>query len=147
MEIAPSNLTGTGDRPQGLPKCTGSVTAPKGCHLYGFGDRPQGSLSGITASCIVRGREEITVALVASWGALCLHTALTETYFPLKGRNFGNTSSSPPAPLLVISCLYSCKLTCCFIPCLLVYLLLLHHIGCSPCCIFRQPTLMQSLIW
>ena len=75
VEIAPSNLTGTGDRPQGLPKCTGSVTAPKGCHLCGFGDRPQGSLSGITASCIVQGREEITVALVASWGALCLHTA------------------------------------------------------------------------
>ena len=75
VEIAPSNLTGSGDRPQGLPKCTGSVTAPKGCHLYGFGDRPQGSLSGITASCIVQGREEITVALVASWGALCLHTA------------------------------------------------------------------------
>ena len=45
MEIAPSNLTG-------------SVTALKGCHLYGFGDRPQGSLSGITASCIVRGSEE-----------------------------------------------------------------------------------------
>ena len=56
-------------------KCTGSVTVPKGCHLYGFGDRPQGSLSGITASCIMQGREEITVALVASWGALCLHTA------------------------------------------------------------------------
>ena len=68
-------LTGTGDRPQGLPKCMGPVTAPKGRHLYGFSDRPQGSLSGITASCIVQGREEITVALVASWGALCLHTA------------------------------------------------------------------------
>ena len=60
------------------------MTAPKGCHLYGFGDRPQGSLSGITAPCIVRGREEITVALVASWGALFLHTALTETYFSQK---------------------------------------------------------------
>ena len=88
MEIAPSYLTGSGYRPQGLPKCTGSVTAPKGCHLYGFGDRPQGSLSGITASCIVRGREEITVALVASWGALCLHTALTEISIR-KGVNFG----------------------------------------------------------
>ena len=88
MEIAPSNLTGTGDRPQGLPKCTDSVTAPKGRHLYGFGDRPQGSLSGITASCIVRGREEITVALVASWGALCLYTALTEISIR-KGVNFG----------------------------------------------------------
>ena len=145
MEIAPSNLTGTGDRPQGLPKCTGSVTAPKGCHLYGFGDRPQGSLSGITASCIVRGREEITVALVASWGALCLHTAPTETYFLSKGRNFGNTSSSSPAPLLVISYLYLGKLLLCCIPCLLVCLLLLHHIGCSPSCISRQPTLMQRL--
>ena len=124
MEIAPSNLTGSGDRPQGLPKCTGSVTAPKGCHLYGFGDRPQGSLSGITASCIVRGREEITVALVASWGALCFHTTLTETYFPLKGRNFGNTSSSPPAPLLVILSLYFCKLTCAIsIACLCAYCL------------------------
>ena len=46
------------------------------------------------------------MALVASWGALCLHTALTEMYFPSKGRNFGNTSSSPPAPLVVISFLY-----------------------------------------
>ena len=147
MEIAPSNLTGTGDRPQGLPKCTGSVTAPKGCHLYGFGDRPQGSLSGITASCIVRGSEEITVALVASWGALCLHTAQTETYFPSKGRNFGNTSSSPSVPLLVISHLYLCKLILCCISCLLVCLLLSHHIGCSPSCISRQPTLVQSLIW
>ena len=71
----PEQFDGFGDRPQGLPKCTGSVTTSKGCHLYRFGDRPQGSLSGITASCIVRGREEITVALVASWEALCLHTA------------------------------------------------------------------------
>ena len=62
--------------------------------------------SGIMASCIVRGREENTVALVASWGALCLHTAPTETYFLSKGRNFGNTSLSPPAPLVVISFLY-----------------------------------------
>ena len=147
MEIAPSNLTGTDDRPQGLPKCTGSVTAPKGCHLYGFDDRPQGSLSGITAPCIVRGHEEITVALVASWGALCLHTALTETYFPSKGRNFGNTSSSSPDPLLVISYLYLCKLFTVLFPCLLVCLLLLHHIGCSPSCTSRQPTLKQSLIW
>ena len=46
------------------------------------------------------------MALVASWGALCLHTAPTETYFPLKGRNFGNTSLSLPAPLVVISYLY-----------------------------------------
>ena len=29
VEIAPSNLTGTGDHPQGVPKCTGSVTAPR----------------------------------------------------------------------------------------------------------------------
>jgi hypothetical protein len=66
----------------------------------------KGTTSGITAPCIVRGREENTVALVASWGALCLHTAPTETYFPLKGRNFGNTSSSSPAPLVVTSYLY-----------------------------------------
>ena len=38
----PEHLTGSGDRPQGLPKCTGSVTTLKGCHLFGFGDRPQG---------------------------------------------------------------------------------------------------------
>jgi hypothetical protein len=66
----------------------------------------KGTTSGITALCIVRGREENTVALVASWGALCLHTAPTKTYFPLKGRNFGNTSSSSPAPLVVTSYLY-----------------------------------------
>ena len=46
------------------------------------------------------------MALVASWGALCLHTVPTGTYFPLKGRNFGKTSSSSPAPLVVISYLY-----------------------------------------
>ena len=46
------------------------------------------------------------MALVAYWGALCLHTAPTETYFLSKGRNFGNTSSSPPVPLAVISYLY-----------------------------------------
>ena len=51
-------------------------------------------------------KEEITVALVASWGALCLDTALTETYFHSKGRNFGNTSLSSPSPLVVISYLY-----------------------------------------
>ena len=61
--------------PKGYQSVLVPMTASKGCHLYGFGDRPQGSLSGITASCIVREREEITVALVASWGALCLHTA------------------------------------------------------------------------
>src|SRR5215216_4847838 len=107
MEIVPSNLTGSGARPQGLPKCTGSVTAPKGCHLYGFGDCPQGSLSGITASCIVRGREEITVALVASWGALCLHTSPNGDWHP-QGCELRDTSSSPrasvisyPSPLLM----------------------------------------------
>ena len=61
--------------PEGCQSVRVPVTAPNGCHLYGFSDRPQGSLSGITASCIVRGREESTVALVASCGALCLHTA------------------------------------------------------------------------
>src|SRR3989337_805428 len=66
----------------------------------------KGTTSGITASCIVRGREENTVTLVASWGALCLHTAPTKTYFLSKERNFGNTSSSSPTPLVVISFLY-----------------------------------------
>ena len=73
LENRPQELpkcTGTGDRPQGLPKCTGSVTALKGRHLYGFGDRPQGSLSGITTPCIVRGHEENTVALVALLGSI-----------------------------------------------------------------------------
>ena len=115
--------------------CKGSVAAFKGTN------------SGIMTSRIVSGHEEITVALVASWGALCLHTTPTETYFLSKGRNFGNTSSSSPTPLLVISSLYSCKLILCYFPCLLVYLLLLHHIGCSPSVISRQPTLMQSLNW
>ena len=46
------------------------------------------------------------MALVAYWGTLCLHTAPTETYFLSKGRSFGNTSSSPPVPLAVISYLY-----------------------------------------
>ena len=64
---------GCGDCPEQFVRVP--VTAPKVCHLYGFGDRPQGSLSGVTASCIVRGREEVFVALEASWGALCLHTA------------------------------------------------------------------------
>ena len=73
--------------------CKGSVAASKGTN------------SGITASRIVRGREENKVALVAFWGVLCLHTAPTGTYFPLKERNSGNTSSSPPTPLLVNSCL------------------------------------------
>ena len=74
--------------------CKGSVAAFKGTY------------SGITVPCIVRGREENTVALVAFWGALCLHTAPTETYFLSKGRNFGNTSSSSSVPLAVISYLY-----------------------------------------
>ena len=43
---------------------------------------------------------------MAYWGALCLHTAPTETYSPSKGRNFGNTSSSSSVPLVVISYLY-----------------------------------------
>ena len=115
--------------------CKGPVAASKGTN------------SGIMASRVVWGREENTVALVASWGALCLHTAPTKTYFLSKGRNFGNTSSSPPAPLFVISYLYLRKLILCCISCLLVCLLLLHHIGCSPSCISRQPTLMQSLNW
>ena len=74
--------------------CKGSVAAFKGTY------------SGITVPCIVRGREENTVSLVAYWGALCLHTSRTETYFLSKGRNFGNTSSSPSVPLVVISNLY-----------------------------------------
>ena len=46
------------------------------------------------------------MALVAYWGALCLHTAPTETYLLSKGRNFDNTSSSSSVPLVVISNLY-----------------------------------------
>ena len=107
----------------------------------------KGTNSGITTCRIVRGCEENTVALVASWGSLCLHTTPTETYFLSKGRNFGNTSSSPPAPLLVISYLYLCKILLCCIPCLLVCLLWLHHIGLSPSSTSRQPILLLSLIW
>ena len=107
----------------------GLVTAPKGCHLYGFGDHPQGSLSGITASCIVRGREEITVALVASWGALCLHTALTEISIR-KGVNFGIHHRLRVPRLSLTRDLYLCTLLCdshivsCHISCyhLVVYL-------------------------
>src|SRR3954470_3008745 len=91
-------VVGSGDCPNLV--CKGSVAASKDTN------------SGITVSRFVWGREENTVALVASWGALCLHTAPTETYFPLKGRNFGNTSSSSPASLLVILCLYLCKFIC-----------------------------------
>ena len=46
------------------------------------------------------------MALVASRGALFLYTTPTEMYFPLKGRNFGNTSLSSPTPLVVVSYLY-----------------------------------------
>ena len=60
----------------------------KGCHLYGFVDFPQGSLSGIMVSCIVRGREEITVALVASWEH-CASTPLQTEISICKGVNFG----------------------------------------------------------
>jgi hypothetical protein len=83
---------GCGESPNLL--CKGSVVVFKG------------TTSGITASCNARGREDNTVTLVASWGALCLHTAPTETYLLLKGGNFGNTSSSSPAPLVVTSVLY-----------------------------------------
>jgi hypothetical protein len=62
------------------------------------------------------------VALVDSWGALCLHTAPTDTYFPLKGRNFGNTSSSPSTPLVVISYLY-------FVQAIIVFYHLLACVG------------------
>ena len=74
--------------------CKGSVAAFKGTY------------SGITVPCIVRGHEENTVALVAYWGAFCRHSAPTETYFLSKGRNFGNTSSSPLVPLAAISYFY-----------------------------------------
>ena len=58
------------------------------------------------------------MALVASRGALFLYTTPTEMYFPLKGRNFGNTSSSSSAPLVVISSLYF------VLACIVVYPLL-----------------------
>ena len=65
--------------------------------------------------CIVRGREKNMVVLTC-WRALCLHTALMKMYFPLKGRNFGNTSLSPSTPLVVISHLYFvlALVLCCF---------------------------------
>ena len=100
---------GCGDCPEQFVRVP--VTAPKGCHLYGFGDRPQGSLSGITASCIVRGREEITVVLVASWGALCLHTAPTEISIR-KGVNFGIHHRLRVPRLSLTRTLYLCTLLC-----------------------------------
>ena len=122
---------GCGDCPNLV--CKGSVAAFKG------------TASGFTASVIVRGREENTIALVASWGALCLHTAPTETYFPSKGRNFGNTSSSPPDPLLVTSYLYFVQayiISCaCLCPCCCAC-----HIGSPTSCIPRQPILLLDLI-
>ena len=71
-----------------VAKVYGFGDRPKGCHLYGFGDRPQGSLSGITTSCIVRGHEEIMVALVASWEH-CASTPLQTEISICKGVNFG----------------------------------------------------------
>ena len=124
---------GCGDCPNLV--CKGSVAAFKG------------TTSGITAPRIMSGREENTVALVASWGALCLHTAPTETYFLSKGRNFGNTSSSSPAPLVVISFLYLCKLSLFILGSLLVRLLSLLPISCHPSCISRQLTLLLNLNW
>ena len=109
--------------------CKGLVAASKGTN------------SGITASRIVWGREENTMALVASWGALCLHTAPTETYFPSKGRNFGNTSSYSPAPLLVISCLYLCKL---------MSVISLACLCACCCCIIQVAHLvayLDNLLW
>ena len=44
--------------------CTGSMTALKGCHLYGFGDLPQVSYSGFTASCIGESVRRNRVALI-----------------------------------------------------------------------------------
>ena len=101
---------------------------PQPC-LYGFGDRPQGSLSRITTSCIVQGREEITVALVESWGALCLHTAPTEISIR-KGVNFGIHHRLRVPRLSLTRTLYLCTLLCdshivyCHISCyhLVVYL-------------------------
>ena len=74
--------------------CKGPVAAWKGTN------------SGITACLIVCGRVENTVALVASWGSLWLHTTPTNMYFLSKGRNFSNTSSSSLVPLAVISNLH-----------------------------------------
>ena len=47
---------------------------------------------------------------------------------PPKGRNFGNTSSSPPAPLLVISSLY-------FVQAIVVLYLLLALVAVVVCII------------
>ena len=104
----------------------------------------KGTTSGIKASCIVRGREENRMALVDSWGALCLHTTPTETCLSLKGGNFGNTSSSPSTPLWLFLSFTLSKLYGVCILCLLVSLLC--HIGCPPSCISRQPILLSRLI-
>src|SRR3954467_2275613 len=61
--------------------CTGSVTAPKGRHLYGFGDRPQVSYSGITASRIGESVRRIGWPSLASCEHFVPHPLQTKTYF------------------------------------------------------------------
>ena len=87
------------------------MTVPKGRQLYGFGDRPQGFLSGVMTPCIARECEENTMALVAFWGALCLHTALTEISIR-KGVNFGIHHRLPVPRLSLTRTLYLCTLLC-----------------------------------
>ncbi|VAI76036.1 unnamed protein product [Triticum turgidum subsp. durum] len=66
-------------------KVYGLGDRPKSCHLYGFGDHPQGSLSGITSSCIMQGCEEILLLL----GEYCASTLLQTDISIRKGVNLG----------------------------------------------------------
>ena len=61
--------------------CTGSVTAPKGRHLYGFGERPQVSYSGFTSSRIGESVRRIGWPSLASCEHCVPHPLQTETYF------------------------------------------------------------------
>jgi polyferredoxin len=56
----------------------------------------------------MRGHEENTVALVAFWGALCLHTALTEISIR-KGVNFGIRRHLRVPRLSLTRALYLCN--------------------------------------
>jgi hypothetical protein len=68
--------------------CLKLVTWACAPSLYEFGDHPQGSLSGSRILLLWERIENNTVALVAYWSVLFLHTAPTESSIR-KGVNFG----------------------------------------------------------
>jgi hypothetical protein len=74
------------------------------------------------------------------WSTPCHHTSPTKTYFPSKGRNYGNTSLCLRSPLLG----YFFPLLAYLLTCLLSYLLACH-LGNSPSCTSSEFTLCQAL--